>query len=125
MRRLAGLAAVLASGLACAQQADRNPYALRLDPAPYVLAPAYRAAESASAGASRLPAPVPLQPAARALPAPDRALAHSAAHSAELRERQHEYEIRTLQEERDAWRRRAERLDLERLEAQRLGLRRY
>jgi hypothetical protein len=117
MRRLAGLAAVLASGLACAQ-ADRNPYALRLDPAPYVLAPAYRAAESASAGASRLPGPVvSSQPAVRAIPAPDRTL--------ETRERQHEYEIRTLQEERDAWRRRAERLETERLEAQRLGLRRY
>jgi hypothetical protein len=110
MRGLAGLAAVLASGLACAQ-ADRNPYALRLDPAPYVLAPAYRAAESASAGASRLPGPmVSSQPAMRAIPAPDRALAHSA----ETRERQHEYEIRTLQEERDAWRRRAEMLEAER-----------
>ena len=121
MRRHAALAAVLASGLACAQ-ADRNPYALRLDPAPYVLAPAYRAAESASAGASRFPEPaIPRQPATRALPAADRALAHSA----EMRERQHEYEIRSLQEERDAWRRRAERLETERLDAQRLGLRRY
>lgn len=111
MRRLAGLAAVLASGLACAQQADRNPYALRIDPAPYVLAPAYRAAESASAGASRFPGPiVSLQPAMPASPAADRALAHSA----EMRERQHEYEIRTLREERDAWRRRAERLEVER-----------
>jgi hypothetical protein len=106
MRRLAGLAAVLASSLACAQ-ADRNPYALRLDPTPYVLAPAYRAAESASAGASRFSGPtVSPQAAMPAIPAADRAL--------EMRERQHQYEIRTLREERDAWRRRAEMLEAER-----------
>ncbi|HWA37745.1 MAG TPA: hypothetical protein VG873_07770 [Burkholderiales bacterium] len=116
MRRLAGLAAVLASALAHGQ-APQSPYVLKIDPAPYLLHPAYRAGESASAGSSS--APSPTVPSAQLTPLPPTHSVPPADRTSEMRERHYEYRIRTLEEERDAWRRRAEVL-----EAERLGLRR-
>lgn len=101
---------------------DRTRYVLTIDRAPYALDGKVHSPDSASAGSSRPYAPASTAGGSEQPPSAQRAesrrlepgqIAHPDSVALRMREQQHEYRIRELERERDAWRRRAEVLESE------------
>ena len=101
---------------------DRSRYVLAIDRAPYSLDRKVLSPDSASAGSSRRYASAPKASGSDLPPSTQREelrrlepgqIPHPDSAALRIREQQHEYQVRELERERDAWRRRAEVLESE------------